>query len=82
MKHLSRLARKFGAPVLAVLAIGATQAHAAITWDFDVITDEMGGLSTALLTGIGVIIAAGLVIYGIYRAWGVLSKMFSRVIAK
>ena len=65
------------------IALFATsQAQAAITWDFTDITGEMTGLGSALLAGLGVIIAAGLVIYGIYRAWGVLSKMFARVVSK
>lgn len=61
---------------------GASTSQAAVTWDFSAITDEMSGLGTALLAAIGLIIVAGLVIYGIKRAWGVLAGMFARVVNK
>jgi len=51
----------------------------AITWDFAGITGEMSGLGLALVAGMGIAIAGGLVVFGLKRAVGVVTSIFSKV---
>ena len=68
---------------MAILAMGlASQAQAAIVWDFSDATDELAGLGTAIVTAGGLAIAGGLVVYGLWRGVGFVLKIFSRVSAK
>jgi hypothetical protein len=55
---------------------------AVITWDFSDVTDELGGLGTAIVTAAGLAIASGLVVYGLYRAVGFVLKVFSQTTSK
>lgn len=55
---------------------------AAITWNFSSATGELEGLGTAIATAGGLAIAAGLVVYGLWKGVGFVLKIFSRVSSK
>jgi hypothetical protein len=52
---------------------------AAITWDLAGITEPLVSLGAALLTGAGLVIAGGIVVYGLIRAVRVMKKVFGGV---
>jgi hypothetical protein len=80
-KIMNKVYRMFIA--LALCAMGlVSQAQAAITWNFASATGELEGLGTAIVTAGGLAIAAGLVVYGLWKGVGFVLKIFSRVSSK
>jgi len=64
-----------------VVSLSAPSFFAAITWNFSTVTDELGGLGTALVAVVGVVITALLAFWGVKRSikpiLGIVSKLFS-----
>ncbi len=67
---------------LALLMLGlSSQSYAAVTWDFTAVTEEIGGMGTAILALTGTVVAAGIVLFGTKHAIRFVKAIWNRISA-